>query len=119
MPWGDLTKAAVVCAASVGKSMNFAIRVVRREMGSNMVRKLTKRAAKVAKLEFFRKGYTILLAYAGKTIMRTCPSKQSGHVSTNSETHPKLLEVAIPLIREHLLAHGSYELRKLCLLRHL
>ena len=58
MPWGDLTNAAVVCAASVGKSMNFAIRVVRMEMGRNMVKKLTKRAAKVAKFEFFRKGCT-------------------------------------------------------------
>ena len=78
MPWGDLTNAAVVCAASVGKSMNFAIRVVRIEMGKNMVRKLTKRAAKVAKLEFFRKGYTKLSAYARKTYIRTRSKRTVG-----------------------------------------
>ena len=119
MPWGDLTKAAVVCAASVGKSMNFAIRVVRREMGRNMVRKLTKRAAKVAKLEFFRKGYTILSAYVRKTCIRTRPTKQSDHVLMEREMHPKALGFGVPLIREHLLAHGSYEMRKLCLARRL
>ena len=111
MPWGDLTKAAVVCAASVGKSMNFAIRVVRREMGRNIVRKLTKRAAKVAKFEFFKKGCTTLLAYARKICIRTRP--------TNSAMHPKALRLGLPLIREHLLAHGSYEMRKLCPARRL
>jgi len=37
--------------------MNFAIKVARREIGRNMVRKLTKSAAKVAKFEFFKKGW--------------------------------------------------------------
>jgi hypothetical protein len=57
MPWGDLTKAAVVWAASDGKSMNFVIRLAIREMGRRKVRKLTRSAAKVAKFEFLRKGY--------------------------------------------------------------
>ena len=45
-----------MCAASDGKSMNFAISVANSEVGSRNVMKLTNNAAKVAKFEFLRKG---------------------------------------------------------------
>jgi hypothetical protein len=60
MPWGDLTKEAVVCAASEGKSMNFAMSVANSEVGSKNVMKLTNNAANVAKFEFLRKGYNTI-----------------------------------------------------------
>ena len=61
MPWGDLTNEAVVCAASGGKSMNFAMSVATSETGSRNVMKLTNSAAKVAKFEFLRKGCITLV----------------------------------------------------------
>jgi hypothetical protein len=49
-----------VCAASEGKSMDFAIRVANSEVGSRNVIKLTNSAANVAKFEFLRNGYTMI-----------------------------------------------------------
>jgi len=58
MPCGDLSSAAVVCAASAGKDRRRARRVARREMGSRQVRKEVRRETRVAKFEFLRKGWS-------------------------------------------------------------
>jgi hypothetical protein len=57
IPWGDLTKEAVVWAASAGKDISAEMSLERRERGMSIVRKPAIRLMKRAKLEFFRKGW--------------------------------------------------------------